>query len=97
MLLPTKIFEYVASGRPILALAKNGLASDLIRESKSGVVLKNDDIPVIKDKLLEFIKDGSGAINGLKSDKLAIAGYGQDVASESLARVFNELIDKSLK
>lgn len=39
-----KIFEYLASQRPILALIPNGRASDIIRESGSGLVVNPDDI-----------------------------------------------------
>lgn len=91
MLFPTKIFEYVASSRPILALAKKGLASDLIRESASGVILEDGDIPAIKDKIAGFIKDAAGSIIGQGSDKAVISRYSHEAGSKVLADVFNGL------
>lgn len=49
-----KIFEYLAARRPILALAPPGAAADLVRESRSGVVVDPDDGPAIERRLVEW-------------------------------------------
>jgi glycosyltransferase involved in cell wall biosynthesis len=46
---PSKIFEYIAARKPILAFFPDGNAAELIRKTDSGVVFTSDDpVPVIK-------------------------------------------------
>jgi glycosyltransferase involved in cell wall biosynthesis len=40
---PAKVFEYIATGRPILALAPEGITADLVREAGTGIVVGPDD------------------------------------------------------
>ena len=50
-----KVFEYIAAGRPILAVVPpDGAAAELIRETGSGVVAAPDDVDGIKSALLEL-------------------------------------------
>ncbi|HUF00962.1 MAG TPA: glycosyltransferase, partial [Gaiellaceae bacterium] len=45
-----KVFEYLAAGRPILAVVPpDGAAADLIREAGAGVVVAPDDVQGIRD------------------------------------------------
>jgi glycosyltransferase involved in cell wall biosynthesis len=47
-----KVFEYLASGRPILAaVPADGAAADLIRETGAGVVAAPDDVEALKEAL----------------------------------------------
>jgi glycosyltransferase involved in cell wall biosynthesis len=51
--LPGKIFEYLAAGRPILAaVPPTGAAANLIREADAGVVVAPDDVGAIREALL---------------------------------------------
>jgi glycosyltransferase involved in cell wall biosynthesis len=50
-----KVFEYLAAERPILAVVPpDGAAADLIREIGSGVVAPPDDVPAIRDALVDL-------------------------------------------
>jgi glycosyltransferase involved in cell wall biosynthesis len=50
-----KVFEYIAAGRPILAVVPpDGAAAQLIRETGSGVVAPPDDVEAIKSALVEL-------------------------------------------
>ncbi len=67
-----KDFEYVAAGRPILALVPpDGVAADLIRETGAGVVVAPDDVDAIRAALVEL--HGRFANGGLPSVELAKA------------------------
>ena len=47
-----KVFEYLAAGRPILAVVPpDGAAADLIRDTGAGVVVAPDDVEGIRDAL----------------------------------------------
>jgi glycosyltransferase involved in cell wall biosynthesis len=50
-----KVFEYLAAERPILAVVPpDGAAADLIREIGAGVVAPPEDIPAIRDALVDL-------------------------------------------
>jgi glycosyltransferase involved in cell wall biosynthesis len=46
-----KLFEYLAAGRPILALADANEAERIVRETRTGVVVPPDDVDAIVDAL----------------------------------------------
>ena len=58
-----KVFEYLASGRPILAaVPPDGAAAKLIRETGAGVVVPPDDVDALKAALVELegrFRDGN--------------------------------------
>jgi glycosyltransferase involved in cell wall biosynthesis len=65
-----KVFEYIAAGRPILAVVPpDGAAAELIRETGSGVVAAPDDVDAIRAALVEL--QGRFANGGLPSVELA--------------------------
>lgn len=65
-----KVFEYIAAGRPILALVPpDGAAADLIRETGAGVVVAPDDVDAIREALIAL--HGRFADGGLPSVQLA--------------------------
>ncbi|GIZ14581.1 glycosyltransferase [Capnocytophaga catalasegens] len=54
-IIPGKLFEYMISGRPILAMGyKNWDAGEIIRQTNTGKVLPYDDYNAIKDCLLVY-------------------------------------------
>lgn len=52
-LFPAKVFEYVGSRRPVLALAPEGSVAALLREAGNDQVVPPDDVDAIKAALLE--------------------------------------------
>ncbi len=51
-LIPSKLFEYFAVGRPILALAPPGAIAELMREANAGLVVSPDDEAAIEKAIL---------------------------------------------
>jgi glycosyltransferase involved in cell wall biosynthesis len=50
-----KVYEYLAAGRPILAVVPpDGAAAELVRETGAGLVVAPDDVEGIRDALLEL-------------------------------------------
>jgi len=49
-----KIFEYMASQRPILSLSPAGIASSIIQESNTGCVCEPDNLHEIKKSIIYF-------------------------------------------
>ncbi len=60
IMLTQKIFEYIASGRPILAIAPEGAMANVLRAAGCGVVVPPDDRRSIRDALHSLLAlDGS--------------------------------------
>jgi glycosyltransferase involved in cell wall biosynthesis len=69
-----KVFEYIAAGRPILAVVPtDGAAAELVRETGSGIVVAPDDVEGIKEALVElhtrFAKGGLPSVELAKRDE----------------------------
>jgi glycosyltransferase involved in cell wall biosynthesis len=65
-----KVYEYIAAGRPILAVVPtDGAAAGLVRETGSGIVVAPDDVEGMKKALIEL--HGRFANGGLPSVELA--------------------------
>ncbi len=54
IMLTQKIFEYLATGKPILAIAPPGALADLVRNTGAGVVIHPDNVFRIKETLFEL-------------------------------------------
>ncbi len=89
-----KVFEYLAAERPVLAVVPpDGAAAELVRETGAGVVAGPDDVPGIRDALLELhSRWREGGLNGTPltpewRDKLSRASRVEELAEllESLA------------
>jgi glycosyltransferase involved in cell wall biosynthesis len=65
-----KVFEYLAAGRPILAVVPpDGAAAELVRETGSGVVVAPDDVDGIREALIAMY--ATFANGGLPSVELS--------------------------
>lgn len=54
IMLTQKIFEYLAAGKPILAVTPKGALADLVRRTRAGVVVAPDNVFQIKERLWEL-------------------------------------------
>lgn len=52
--LPGKLYEYVASGRPILVYGCEGEASRLVRDTDSGIYVREGDVEGLRHAILEL-------------------------------------------
>lgn len=90
-----KLFEYMASGKPILALTpKDGVAAELIRKTKTGLVVDPENVFEI-EKAIEFLyqkwQKGEKIINPAWDE---IKKYERKKLTQRLAKVFNEILEQ---
>jgi len=90
-----KVYEYLASGKPILAVVPDGLAGELVTESGAGLAVRPDDEEALLDAL-RLAAEGPDAFRRLHYAPRAdvIARYERRGLTEKLARVFDRLVER---
>lgn len=68
--LTSKVFEYLALGRPILMLAPHGPGRDLISSSGAGLVADPDDIPGIEEALRQLHSEWAAGVTRAASPEV---------------------------
>lgn len=56
-LIPTKLFDYLGSGRPILALAPKGPVAEIVQDAHAGAVVHPNDVRAIADSILRHYEN----------------------------------------
>jgi glycosyltransferase involved in cell wall biosynthesis len=80
---PSKVYEYLGCGVPILALTGEGATARLIREARAGVVVPPDDVEAIAAAVRAFCT-GEMPVESLRPDPEVV---GQFEASAVIGRV----------
>lgn len=87
-----KIFEYMNTGRPVLAvLPENGAAADLVRESKIGVVAHTENVEAIKAALKGYYDSWTEGRLEFSPDRSVIERFERKELTRKLAEVFDSL------
>jgi len=96
---PAKLFEYLGSGRPILAVTAEGdVVDSLLRESGAGVIANQQG--AIKALLLKWLgefRECGGIISNYAPNATAIQNYTRREQTRKLAEVFEEVLKLSPK
>ena len=91
-ILTGKLFEYIGAGNPILALAPEGNAADLIRQNKLGLVAHPKRVDEIKKVLLEIVDSRAG--HKTPPDPSLIQQFERRTLTRQLAEMMGELTGK---
>ncbi len=86
-----KIFEYMNTNRPVLAILPEGCASDLVKESGIGIVANTDDVEVIKKNIKHYYDKWCLKELDFKPNRDVIESFERKKLTESLAKVFDSL------
>jgi sugar transferase (PEP-CTERM/EpsH1 system associated) len=89
--IPSKIFTYLVMSRPILALVPPGDAADLVRRTRTGLVIHPGDTACIKDTLRRLAK-GDPLGGGVSPDRKEIERYERRVLTSRLTDVFQGVL-----
>ena len=89
---PSKTFEYMASGNPILAVVpSDGEVADIIRKSKTGIVADFRDIEAIKAAYLQLYRQWEDQSSWVEPDLSEIAKYDQKGLTKKFALLLDEI------
>ena len=87
----SKLFEYLATGRPILALSGQSVAAQLVSEMKAGVVVAPNDVAGIQNALQSFYhRWQAGQL--LSQVAPAVNQFDRRELTRHLAHIFDEVI-----
>lgn len=90
-----KIFEYLRSNKPILALVpSNGVAAEVIRETNAGITPEPDSVEAIKTAIWQLFQDFQAQQLQKKYMRLGIEKFTRRNLTEMLAIEFNQLLSK---
>lgn len=88
-ILTGKLFEYLGARKPILALAPEGDAADLIRDLKAGIVVHPSNIEQIKQALKTYYERWkNNSLNNEQLEKEKVQAYDRRELTKRLADVF---------
>ncbi len=90
-----KIFEYLAAGRPILALTPKSAAGDLVLESRAGVVIDPDDGPAIERQVVTWFDQWQRGVLNCASDPTVIARFDRRRLTEALAQALDAIVQST--
>lgn len=87
-ILPGKFFEYLASGRPILAIGpKESDIGTVLSKTKAGVIAERNNVQEMKEALLKMFLDTSLQ----DRNREAIAGFSRRNLARAYAQLLNDM------
>lgn len=86
-----KLFEYLAIGKPVLALAPEGVAADIIRQANIGMVVNPEDKEGIKQAISEMYHKFTRGNLQITPNKEVIDQYDVTKLTGRFAALFDEL------
>jgi len=90
-----KLFEYIRSGRPILAIVpENGLAAEIIRQTKTGFIADTSSLDAICKQLSLIYGLWQKRSLGVEPDMDYIARYSRRANTAKLAELIHQVTDK---
>ena len=97
MILSGKVFEYLGasqlSHKPIIAIAPEGEAAELIRETSSGDIIHNNDTKKLSEIFLKYYNSFFENINTSSLNSDAVKQYDRKLLTKKLAEVFNHILE----
>jgi hypothetical protein len=97
MILSGKVFEYLGAslitGKPILSIAPEGEAADLIRETSAGEIIPHNNEEYLSKVFLKYYNGFLTAGDNLHETNLsAVRQYGRKLLTGKLAEVFENIM-----
>jgi len=88
---PGKLYEYIATGRPILAMVSQGPTKELIETEGLGITVDYGDVQGIKKAILRFHSDWRRGILESRADPGLIERFSRKNLTQKLAGVLDTL------
>lgn len=90
-IIPGKLFEYMVSERPIIAIGPEGSDfAEIIQNTNTGIFVKYDEIEKLKASILKYYEEFKKG--QLKSHAIGLQYYSRKSLTEKLSKVLNSQI-----
>jgi glycosyltransferase involved in cell wall biosynthesis len=87
--IPSKVFNYILTGKPVLALVPDGDAADVIRNTKTGVVIDPRDRAAVKAALRQLLEGHGKSLPRPAPERAEIRRYDRRILTKELAGVLH--------
>jgi len=89
--IPSKFFQYLGTGNPILAMAPDGEVREIVRETGAGVCVEPDDVAGASRAIESLYDAWASGTSPVQRDEQAVARYERRNLTHALARVLERL------
>ena len=89
--IPSKFFQYLGTGNPILAMAPEGEVREIVRETGAGLCVEPDDVEGASRALESLYDAWAAGTSPLVRNEEAVARYERRNLTHALARVLEKL------
>lgn len=90
--LPNKLFEYMASGLPVIA-SNFKLYKDVIEDSESGLTVEPENVEMLAEAIIYMLKNNDIALNmGLHAREAFKRKYNWEAEEKKLFNLYSELL-----
>jgi len=97
VIMTTKIFEYLRTKKPILALAPEGEAADLIRDTRTGIVIPPKAVGKIKEAIFNYYMEWkNGTLERKRGDLRKIMEFDRRKLTQKLASILDDVAEGTL-
>ena len=93
VVIPGKLFEYMRSGRPVLAVINpQGVCAEIFSQARSGLIANSASVSDIKDKLLQLYRQWEAGKLQIEPDWDYIKQFERRQLTSRLASCFDEVL-----
>jgi len=94
LVVPGKLYEALASGRPVLAALPPGDGADLVRHVRGGVAVSPTDPAAMAGALSRLVRDKVSGVPSTPADRARLAPYDRRALTASLAERLHGLLGR---
>nr|WP_317359885.1 glycosyltransferase family 4 protein [uncultured Tyzzerella sp.] len=88
-----KIFEYMNTRRPVIAILPEGVAKDLVLESKIGIVANTDNVLEIEDIIKQYYEKWQKNMLDFEPNFSVIEKFERKALTKDLANIFDKALE----
>jgi glycosyltransferase involved in cell wall biosynthesis len=91
-ILTGKIFEYLASKKPIIAIApQDGLASELIQKLDAGIIIPPRNVNLVKEAIIKFYNSWLNKKQITIKNNDELKKYDRRLLTQKLTKIFEKV------
>ncbi len=94
LFIPGKLYEYLATGKPVLAVAGASDCTDILRNAGTGIIVNPFDTEELAEALKQLCDNKDRLAEMYRADEQVVKQYSFDVIAQKMAAVFEHTLKK---